>query len=106
MFSRFRTAALAVFTAAPVLAAAQSGATPAVPQPVYRSVFEGYRAFTDEPVRPWRETNETVGRIGGWRAYAREAQSGDARPAAAGASAPTPAAAGETHLNHHAPAKP
>lgn len=106
MLSRFRTAALAVLTAAPVLAAAQSGATLATPQSVYRSAFEGYRAFADEPVRPWRETNDTVGRIGGWKAYAREAQSGDARPAAAGASAPAAAPAGAAHSNHHAPAKP
>lgn len=110
MFSRFRTAALAVLTAAPVLAAAQSGAMPATPQGVYRSAFEGYRAFADEPVRPWRETNDTVGRIGGWKAYAREIQATDARPvtapAAAGASTPAPDPAGGAHSNHHAPAKP
>ena len=108
MSSPCRTAALAVLVAAPVLAAAQSGTTPATPQPVYRSAFEGYRSFTDEPVRPWRETNDTVGRIGGWKAYAREIQAPDARPAAAaaGASAPTPASAGGGHSTHHAPAQP
>ncbi|MDZ5455743.1 MULTISPECIES: hypothetical protein [Azohydromonas] len=100
------TAAVAVLIAVPALAAAQGAATPAAPQPVYRSTFEGYRAFTDEPVRPWRETNDTVGRIGGWKAYAREIQAPDARPAAASASAPVPDAAGGSHSNHHAPAKP
>jgi hypothetical protein len=110
MSSRLRTAALAVLTAAPVLAAAQSGTTSATPQRLYRSAFEGYRAFTDEPVRPWRETNDTVGRIGGWKAYAREIQAPDARPAsaaaAASAGASTPAPAGGGHSTHHAPAQP
>jgi hypothetical protein len=109
MLSRFRTAALAVLVgAAPAFALADGAATPAAPQPVYRSAFEGYRPFADEPVRPWRETNDTVGRIGGWKAYAREAQSGDARPIAGGASAPAaaPAASGGAHSTHHAPAKP
>ena len=49
--------------------------------PVYRSVFDGYRAFTDQPVLSWRESNDLVGRIGGWKAYAREAQQSDAPPA-------------------------
>ena len=31
-----------------------------------------YRAFKDEPVAPWREVNDRVGRIGGWKVYARE----------------------------------
>ncbi|NML16933.1 hypothetical protein [Azohydromonas caseinilytica] len=106
MKSITRTVALAVLIVAPVLAAAQGSATPAAPQSVYRSAFEGYRPFADEPVRSWRETNDTVGRIGGWKTYAREAQSGDARAAAAGASAPAAAATGGAHSNHHAPAKP
>lgn len=41
----------------------------------YRSAFDGFRRFTDQPVGSWREANDTVGRVGGWRAYAREAQS-------------------------------
>ena len=106
MFPRFRTAALAVLITAPVLAAAQGSTMPAAPQSVYRSAFEGYRGFADEPVRSWRETNDTVGRIGGWKAYAREAQAAKARPAAAGASAHAAAPADAGHLNHHATAKP
>lgn len=106
MFSHPRITALAVLIAAPVIAWAQGSATPATPQSVYRSAFEGYRPFADEPVRSWRETNDTVGRIGGWKAYAREAQSGDARPTAAGTSAPAGASTGGAHSNHHAPARP
>lgn len=42
----------------------------------YRSAFEGYRAFNEQPVHPWRESNDVVGRIGGWQSYAREGQGG------------------------------
>ena len=49
-----------------------------VPAPVYRSSLRGPRppaAPPDaRPTIPWREANDTVARIGGWRAYAREAQ--------------------------------
>ena len=40
----------------------------------YRSALEGYQPFTDSKPVPWREANDNVGRIGGWRAYANEAQ--------------------------------
>ena len=42
----------------------------------YRSAFEGYRPFQPPEVRGWREANDEVARIGGWKAYAKEAQSG------------------------------
>lgn len=45
-----------------------------------------YRRFTEQPVGSWREANETVNRIGGWRAYAREAS--QPAPVAPAASAP------------------
>jgi len=63
-----------------------SPAMPASQASGYRSVFDGHRGFDDQPVRPWRESNDLVGRIGGWQAYARESQ-GIAAPAPA-ASAP------------------
>lgn len=45
-----------------------------VPAPVYRSSLAAHRrAGEDKPVT-WREANDTVTRIGGWRAYTREAQ--------------------------------
>ncbi len=47
----------------------------------YNSVFTGYQAFNDQPVAPWRTTNDTVEKIGGWRAYAKEAALPDAPPA-------------------------
>ena len=39
----------------------------------YRSALENYQPFADEKVLPWKQSNETVDRIGGWRAYAKEA---------------------------------
>lgn len=73
-----------------------------VPPVAYRSPLAGYRSWTEQPVGSWRETNETVNRIGGWRAYAREglpgttpaapaAPAATAAPAAGPASAPRPA---------------
>ena len=53
-------------------ASAASSAGPAR----YRSAFEGYRPLTDQPVLSWRESNDLVGRIGGWQSYAREGQGG------------------------------
>ena len=40
----------------------------------YESVFARYQSYRDEKIGSWREANETVDRIGGWRAYAKEAQ--------------------------------
>lgn len=40
----------------------------------YVSVFGTYRVFADEPITSWRDANDLTGRIGGWRAYAREAR--------------------------------
>ena len=58
-------------------AAAMAPAASAVGSPMaYRSVFDGYKGLTEQPVQPWRESNGTVGRIGGWQSYAREGQGG------------------------------
>ncbi|MBL8346326.1 MAG: hypothetical protein JNN03_12850 [Rubrivivax sp.] len=70
-------------------------ASVAVPQVVFRSTLTQYQRHTEQPVGSWKEANETVNRIGGWRAYAREASQSEApaAPAAPGspASAPAPA---------------
>ncbi len=76
-------AALAL-AAGPAATPAASPATPhaandptqaqaSVPAVQHRSVFTRYRPLADLKPVPWREANETVNRIGGWRAYAREA---------------------------------
>jgi hypothetical protein len=54
----------------------------------YRSVFDSYRRYTEQPVQPWREANDAVGRIGGWQAYAREGQGGPEAGSAPPGSAP------------------
>jgi hypothetical protein len=84
------------------IATAQTGAPPARPDPLdaqatvptvpYRSALSPYRKLNDEATLSWREANDTVAGIGGWRAYAREAQSAE-RPASPGSgpAAPPPA---------------
>ena len=44
-----------------------------VPAVTYRSVLGAYRPAGDVKVGSWKDANETVARIGGWRVYAREA---------------------------------
>jgi hypothetical protein len=85
-----------------LLSAAQAQATPAarshdpldakatVPPVVHRSSLAGYRAGGETQPVPWKQANDTVTRIGGWRAYAREATAAEvpasapARPAGRG----------------------
>jgi len=54
----------------------------------HASSLARYRPAGETEVAPWKATNDTVGRIGGWRAYAREASAPTA------ASAPASAASG------------
>ena len=64
--------------------------------PRYRSVFEGYRGYTEQSVQSWAEANGTVARNGGWQSYAREGQGG---PVAG--SAPEPATpSGHAGMQH------
>ena len=58
----------------------------AVPALLHTSAFAAYRRDAEVEPIGWRAANNTVARIGGWRAYAREAA------AAAPAPAPGPAA--------------
>jgi hypothetical protein len=51
---------------------------PATAELQYRSTFEGYRGYNEQAVTSWREANDKVGKIGGWRSYAREAGEGGA----------------------------
>ena len=63
-----------------------------VPALTYESSFSQYRRLGDEKPVSWREANDTVARIGGWRVYAREAQQPDPAPGSKPAE-PTPVAA-------------
>ncbi len=49
-------------------------AAASVPSVVHRPAFADYRGYVDQEVGSWKETNDTAGRIGGWRVYAREAR--------------------------------
>jgi len=61
-----------------------------IPKLNYRSPFAAYQADKAEEPRAWRDVNDRVGSIGGWRVYAREAQPATStRPTSA---EPSPAA--------------
>jgi hypothetical protein len=79
-----------------------------VPPVVYRPVLASYRRAGELSVGSWREANDTVTRIGGWRVYTREAHAPEppasapaARPAA-NPGPPVPASAAG-HGAHHGP---
>lgn len=44
----------------------------------FDSVLSGYKPMTDQKLGSWREANDTVARIGGWRAYLKEVPPPDA----------------------------
>lgn len=81
------------FAAVPALAQGPQPAGPAASAPAlaYRSAFAGYKPYeAGGEVTPsaWRSANDEVGRIGGWRTYAKEASQPEAaEPARAGAPA-------------------
>lgn len=66
-----------------------------VPPAVHRSALTERPRGQETAPQNWRDANQRVHQIGGWRAYAREAQQ---PAAAASASAPAPAPA---HHHHH-----
>ena len=52
----------------------------------FRSALEGYKSYTEEKTIDWKQANDNVGKIGGWREYAREAS----QPESAAGSADIP----------------
>ena len=63
----------------------------------YKSAISTYQPYIDQPVQSWRDANDRVGRIGGWRAYAKESsepQSPDASSTA------------DPHSSHHVGEEP
>jgi len=74
----FRTAA-ACLCASAVWAPAAHAAEPQAAEPAASAPFKRYQGWRDEPLQDWRQANERVGEIGGWRTYLRESQpAGDA----------------------------
>jgi hypothetical protein len=49
-----------------------------VPALRYESALAPYRRLDDGKALSWRDANDAVARIGGWRVYTREAQQPDA----------------------------
>ncbi len=59
------------------LPAAQAAETQPADKAVTRALaapFDRYQAWRDATLRDWRQANDRVGEIGGWRAYLRESQ--------------------------------
>ncbi len=98
-----RAFALAALLAFPLQAGAagQGEAADAPPAEAlhFESVFDGYAPYAHQPVAPWRQSNDRVGEIGGWRTYAREA----AQPEEKGAQGST--GHGEAHGHDHGAAQ-
>jgi hypothetical protein len=91
-----RCLALLSLAAATVHAHAEEATRPRVE---FRSALQDYQSFSEEKQLPWKQANETVRQIGGWREYAREA--------APAAPSTAPAKQGEgkadPHRGHHTP---
>lgn len=81
----------------------------------FASPLAAYRPWAPPATKSWREVNDTVARIGGWRVYLREAQQPDPAPAtssppsrtnAAPMPAPAPGGAHGHHGGHGAGSRP
>ena len=71
---------------------------------MYTSTLGRYRPTGDVKVGSWREANDTVTRIGGWRAYAREANQPEMPAAAPAVQSAAPATTPPPgHLCRHEP---
>lgn len=92
-------AALAVWPGAHAQTPAPTASAPVSSAPEFRSALEGYQPYTDEKTINWKEANDLTGRIGGWRAYAKEAQ----QPAAPGT--PPASSPADPHAGHGKPAQ-
>jgi hypothetical protein len=83
-------------------------ATPTMPSQLrYASPLRTYKPFADLQVESWREANDRVNQIGGWRAYAKEMRGAEADKDASKAPPQQPAApAADPHAGHHGGTKP
>lgn len=65
----------------------------AVPAVIYVSPFQNYKALGETKISPWKPANDLTEKIGGWRAYLKEAAQPDVVEPPAGVdkpAAPTP----------------
>lgn len=83
MFKPLLRSGLALIFALPGLALAQATATgspaisPASAAKSFRSALDIYKPMTEEKTIDWKQANELTARVGGWRAYAKEASSAE-----------------------------
>ena len=114
----FPFAAVAAVSAAMLFPARFAYAAPepadsqaSVASSLYRSPFHDYRPLGEEKLLPWKATNDEVARIGGWRAYAKEAsETASAQPTTPADKAPAtlskPSVADNPHSGHQRPGQP
>ena len=51
---------------------------------VYQSSFQNYQRYSASDIEAWKQSNDTVKDIGGWREYAKEiSQDPDTKPSSA-----------------------
>jgi len=72
-----------------------------VPPLTYESSFTQYRRLRADAPISWRDANDTVGRVGGWRSYAREAREAASAAAPPASAAPSPTDRVETMPHGH-----
>ncbi len=90
----------AVFGHTVAAASDPANANAVIPANTYHSPFADYRPLGEDKNSSWKDANDTVGKIGGWKAYAREAadamkmraagEIGKTKPAVLPASADSP----------------
>ena len=76
-------------------------ATPTDSPLAFESTLSRYKPMTDQTLGSWREANDTVTRIGGWRSYLKESQAPDVTATPPQAAPQTPAAP-NPHAGHGA----
>lgn len=56
---------------------ATSSAELSIPDLQFKSAFSDYVPYKEQAIESWRQANDTVGAIGGWKTYAKEAHQPD-----------------------------
>ena len=75
LVTNFVTIMATLCGSASIAAAPPDAANPLEQTPTiqYKSPFLDYRPLGEDKRTPWKAANDEVGKIGGWRVYAREA---------------------------------